>query len=191
MAAQAPQVRTIAVIGGDDRAKNYTWPDDMEVRHYGTDDVDKLERALRAGSIAHTIVVTKFVSHSAENVVRGTGVPFTRWPHGFNELIKLLPTMLPALRAPENDNRKVLDAFPDVEEREPPPSQPEGPRRPPEDIVVERTRDYSAALVAARKASRYVTELKEEIERAETAAAEAEVKLKKAHEELLAAAALI
>ncbi len=123
-------------------------------------------------------------------------MPFTRWPRSFNELIKALPGLFPHLV--ENTPAQIVpspwvidDGFPLTppalvmnSELEPAPE----PQRDPEDIVAERTRDYSAKLVASRKATKYVMELEVELARARLAETDAETALKKAHDELLAAA---
>lgn len=183
--AEEDRPRTIAVLGGDDRAGRYSWPEGFDVRHYPGDEHARLVAALRAGRIASVVVVTKFISHAAEQEVRraaiASGMTLLRWAQGFNELTKRIPVEFAGLALPE----PILLPRIDIEEEATPDPPPPEPTL--EDSVEERTRLYGEALVAARRAAVYVTELEAELERARKESTLATEHVGESHRELLAA----
>lgn len=85
----------IAIVGGDERVGRMKWPNGYDVRTYRSSkhsagDIRRFRAACLAGGVDFAVVLTKFIGHSDERIVRVAGVPFARWSRSPAELTEHL-----------------------------------------------------------------------------------------------------
>ncbi len=90
----------IAIVGGShSRSEKVAWPEGYDIRCYGSckeegpKELQKLVASWRAGNLAFAVIITKFVDHRTQIVIRKEKIPFKFWNQSLATLAKNLPDM--------------------------------------------------------------------------------------------------
>ncbi len=189
----------IAIVGGDKRFAQFRWPAGYEIRHFEAPASDRratqrLRDSIMSGALDRVIVLTKWMGHSAESVLKDSPVPVTRWPRGMGELAKEFTAVVglpPLLVSAAVTNEAIEEAAlgpefdPDAVAGE---ELPPLPAEPPPDVA-DLARIYGEALLKQRDAAQLRTYLERELAAAGVAEATALVDVERAHKALLVATA--